>query len=145
MDFGIFEKTKTVLRSGCNYARQSLLPAVWEEVRQREKSNDFLSVGYQWTVRHNLSTLLNDGFEVSSSRHLFHLALRLHNWNCSGFFPSEWLMLFLIVLPKWHVIPVHIMVLIYNINLGMSHVWIIFNRSVVKKQTTKKKKKEKTF
>lgn len=37
-DFG---KTKTLFRSGCNYARQSLLPAVWEEVRQGEKSNGF--------------------------------------------------------------------------------------------------------
>lgn len=31
------EEEKTLLRSGCNYARQSRLPAAWEDVRQRNQ------------------------------------------------------------------------------------------------------------
>lgn len=50
----ILRKTEALFRSGCDYARVGLLPAVWEEVRQREKSNDFPSVGFQRTVSCNL-------------------------------------------------------------------------------------------
>lgn len=65
-----FRKTKTPFRSGCNYARRRLLPAVWEEVRQGEKSNDFPSVSYQRAVSSKPFTRLNSGWKACAATHL---------------------------------------------------------------------------
>ena len=96
-----FRKTKTPFRSGCNYARRKLLPAVWEEVRQGEKSNDFPSVSYQRTGSSKPFTQLNGGWRGCAAARLIvpmlHLVFTTDNTRKA-----------FLVLPRWRETQVYI-------------------------------------